>query len=380
MPLLENCAVLAKGAYQLYRQGKYSAAALRWARAKEAARPVGDRAGAFEAAYWEAAAWRSHGDCRRALELLVPLLADIPREVRDRARWGAHVEGFHVQRLIRPELALLQRLLAELERLAATIQHQPADIDHLRGDMAWHTGAWGQALHHYSQGWHNHDPAAVSGYGEHAYPYFASLCCLRLAGREEASTWQRHLSRTRQQFLEQARQFLKAASAHSALYDGDSMALRTCLTNGCGYRPLEARAHLLLRGDSFEPLHDPLDPAHPAREAVRPERTQNVHDRYDNLLALVDYRLACIRVATGLPAVEDLYYNRPDVIPDRIQPAAPQRLATALRSFEISWRLLRRHAMRLDELLQCNWRTQEVKARRQRRDAIAQACRTELPQ
>jgi len=167
---------------------------------------------------------------------------------------------------------------------------------------------------------------------------------------------------------------LKATSLLVALEAGDAAAVRACVENGCVGDEFELRGRLFLRGASTDLIDDPSDPTHPGRKLAVLKRDEDVHNRFDNLRALVDYRLACLRFTAGLRAVDDLYYRKPDVLPNSITLNDPEKFKHQLHLFGISWRLLDRHARRIDGLLECDWRTHEALSRRQRRDAIVAVC------
>lgn len=371
MPIFDSYDALDKEARALYWAGKYSAASLTWARGREAARTLGDHSAAFKAGFWEANAWRWEGDLHRALSLLLLLLSEEPPDAPAFERWEAHELSFEVQIALRPEIGRVRRLLADLEDLALRQAHPSGDLHYCRGELAFYQGDREQALRHYARGWQAHDG---QGFASHMFAWKALMCNLHLVRRPDAESWWRHLSVTNQDKYEEARRMLKAATLILALEAGNFAAVAACVDNGCGWNWFELRGQLLLRGRSLDPLHDPIDSSHPARKLAAPERKQDVHDRYDNLLALVDYRLACLRYAAGLPAVDDLYYRQPDVLPPRITPTDPEKFRMQKRSFDFTCHLLQRHARRIDALLECDWRTHEVNTRRQRAEAIATAC------
>lgn len=372
MPTFDSPADLHTEAYDLYLCGKHSAAALTWARAKESARTLGDSAATFAAGFWEAHAWVRGGAHRRAWGLLLELLSDVPPDAPSYEYWLAQTSCFEIQLGLRPDLARLQRLLSDLEALAVRQTHPAADLHLIRGQLAFFQGSWVAALGHFARGWQAYDG---NGYCKYGSAWWAFNCCLRLGRRPEANSWCQHLSVVNQDDRDEARQFLKAATLLRALEARDLAAVATCVDNGCGReRHYELRGQLLMRDNSLDPLHDPADHSHPARKLAATTREQDVHTRYDNLLALVDYRLACLRFTAGMPAVDDLYYRQPDALPERITLAEPATFQQQLQSFDFSWRMLQRLARRLDTLLQCDYRTQEAHSRRQRRDALAAAC------
>ena len=359
----------------LYRTGNYSAAALAFAECWEAARTLGDLCTAFEAGVWEAESWRMQGDLRRTHGLLLSLLTDSPPDAPYRARWLLHKELLEVQIAVRPECIRVKRRLSELEELALRQAHPAADLDFCRGQVAECRCEWEAALAHFARGWHAYDAHSMTGSAsKHDFPWRALCCSLRLGRRKEAESWWQHLSMTHQHEYEEARVMLKEASLLLALEAGDRTAVAECVEKGCGSKVFELRGQLFMRGDSLDPLHDPSDPSHPARALAKLERVEIAQNRFENVLALVDYRLACIRYTAGLPALDDLYYRIPDLLPRRIMPADPIKLHHQVQLFGISWRLLKGHAQRMDELLDCDYRTKEAEARRQRCDAIVGVC------
>ena len=117
---------------------------------------------------------------------------------------------------------------------------------------------------------------------------------------------------------------------------------------------------------------DPAKSWHPARVACRQplQSPLNIHHRYEHNLLVLDYRLACLRFASGLAPVDDQYGDAPerplDVIPS---PDATARLGKARAALAVA----RWHAARLDGMLECDWRGVEVDRRAAWIEAIAEA-------
>jgi hypothetical protein len=144
------------------------------------------------------------------------------------------------------------------------------------------------------------------------------------------------------------------------------------------YPPLQMPVYMLrIRTLLLDPHgHDPAQRTHPARHRVATllrQRTQNVFLMYDRRLLLLDYHLATLRYAAGLPPVEDLWTRAPpEVMPDvtlrlpaEIAPrAARVRRALAGAQAQAAW---------LDERFECHWRQDEVATRRARLEAILQS-------
>jgi hypothetical protein len=235
-------------------------------------------------------------------------------------------------------------------------------------------GDWLAALRHNERGWADYDGG---GYIRSSYATAATAMALELHRISEARAWRTQLAHTDQVEWAEARWKLQRLDALLALFTTDPAALAECRDTGCGGTLLEARVHLALRGTSQQPHDDPCDPFHPARALLRkrPEGPENVHNCYYYRLAVVDYHLASLRYAAALPAADDRYYQRPDMIPARIHIADPQSFNDRLRRFDLAWRRLDQHARWLDGLLQCDFRTKKAESRRQRRDAIVQAIR-----
>ena len=370
MPSFDSIDIIQNQAAALYRADDHHAAALAWARARAAALTLGNQSAAWGAGVWEADSWRRAGQIRRALGMLLSLLSDIPPDAPAEERYMAQKKAFTIQLSLRPECARLRRLLAELDSLETKQIHPRQDRHYARGDLAFARGDWKEALRHFARGW---QVGYLDGGGQvkHHFAWRAIECNLRLDNRDDAESWQNHLSLTDQSEWEDARARLKAANFLLALEAGDDARIVECLDNGCGGDHYELRGQLFMRRKLLGEMHDPADISHPTRKLAKLRRTEDVHKRYKQLLALVDYRLACIRFTAGLPAVDDLYYRRSDVIPKRLKVTDWTKFQRQLYRFHFSWRLLLCYARRIDTLLDCNWRIKEAESRFQRCQAIA---------
>ena len=371
----ENPAVLKHQADAAYRAGHYTEAALLYARMRQAALDLRDASAAFEAGVWQVSCHAILNRSTEALGLLLPLLRDPPPEAAAYDRWLAQLFVFDIYRDSRPSLPLLQQALEDLRSLAQRQTHPAADISVMEGDLADDRGRRDDAAAHYAKGWQLKDG---EGYVKHGFAWSATWAALRRNRIDEARAWRDHLARTNQDTWAEARQYLLQVDAGIALFTMDSAALDQCRDAGFGEdSELECRVLLALRGTSREAHDDPararLRDSHPARVALRSRVSQNVRDRYDRRLTVVDYWLACLRYDTGLPATDDFYLQKPDKIPLRLTPSDPAAFADHLLRFRRAWKRLDRHARWLDGLLECDWRTKEAESRIHRCEAIVKA-------
>src|ERR1017187_996959 len=111
---------------------------------------------------------------------------------------------------------------------------------------------------------------------------------LQLHRLNEAQTWRNHLAQTDQAEWVAARQNFHAVNSLIALYTHDYAALSECRDAGHATKDLEARIHLILRGDSVKPHDDPCDHFHAARALLRrrSDDFKNVHIQYDYRLSV----------------------------------------------------------------------------------------------
>src|SRR5216684_2378039 len=341
------------------RQSHYAEAALLYARGREAALNLSDHARAFEAGLWQADCRRMQNRFQEALALLLPLLANPPSDAQAFDRWLAHDEAFAILLSIRPELSRLRNALDDMIEMGEHLTHPAGDIPYMEGQLSKYQGQFAAALDHYAKAWQENDG---SGYYRHNAARWAAYMAMALNRGPEARAWRDHLAHlggSEPSALEE----LRATNSLLALFAQDCSALAECREEGCEYKEIEARVHLALRGASKESLDDPFTRFHPARAALRNRPSRNVQTQYDYRLAVVDYHLASLRYVTGLPAVDDLYYQQPDVVPSRLFVADRASFASRLKHFHRSWRRLDKHARWLDGLLKCDYRARESESR-----------------
>jgi hypothetical protein len=90
-------------------------------------------------------------------------------------------------------------------------------------------------------------------------------------------------------------------------------------------------------------------------------------------LVHLDYRLACLRYAVGILPAEDLYYTNSQQLPPQLNISDRSRFAFLLLKARTVARKVMRRAEKLDAMLNCSWRQQEVQSRIQRIEETASA-------
>jgi hypothetical protein len=120
-------------------------------------------------------------------------------------------------------------------------------------------------------------------------------------------------------------------------------------------------------------LGDPCDLAHPSREGLsrRSPSDQGLSDIYDRAVAVLCYRLACLRYSVGVPPVDDVYYQKPQRFPDGQCLSDADEVRRRLYKARVAVRWAMRWAVHLDALLECDWRQLEVQAHSERIEEIA---------
>lgn len=375
---------IASEAMQAYQAERSAEAALLFRSAASAALELGDRAAWFKYIVWAADATYMRGDMQTSLALLLEARQSEPKDVPQFEAWLARKELFFITNSTRPERARLEQLVTDL-RSYATIHRVPqGDLPSLEGNLFLFCGDWCMALAFYEAAWQAHD-----GYGflKSDSAYSAALCCLRL-GRLAACRdwivasadfgdegWVTHHSFQRIELT--LRLALAGGQPFASLLPSLRIFTERATSNGVDeVREFIARVHL------FDPdAGDPAADFHPTRaELRRPlKNRQDVHYRYDSHLLHLDYRLACLRHAASVPAVDDLYYYQPQQVPPHLTPADPIEFQRRLHKARAAVRSTLRYARHLDNLIECDYRQREVQARSERVEEIARSVQTNLP-
>lgn len=207
---------------------------------------------------------------------------------------------------------------------------------------------------------------------------------LQLGLRDAAARWCRLLGQTDQD-RQEVRVNHAVMRARLARFDGDLAALEAAASDAMSLAvdidvpdwKADALAEML-RCQLLQPAYgDPAGPAHPACALLRQRSSGRlmVQTVYEWRLLVFDYRLACLRFAADVPAVEDEWYRTPQDL-GAVRPAPGLTQAGLARRIDQARQAGRRaldYARYLDQCFACGWREDEVRGRLARLDAIAAA-------
>jgi len=364
---------LLNDAHEAYEFGRYHESAVCFEQAQRLAQQAGLLELRYQSAIWAAVNWQLATRPLRALSLLMEALAKPAAAANQWHEWAAHIQAFEIIRDYQPYK--VEQKLEELKRLVK--QHSKGSVSDylwLKMGVRMEQGQTSIAIERGELAWVRKTP---TGFMKYLIAHDLVLCYLKCRDRRGAELWCRQLEETECYFAE-SRAAWHDARVRLALWDQDQPALVRELADfqdavESVQRPkwrrrlieLEVRA-LLLNMD----LGDPAQFDHPARRRlhVRVKGPMILSEWYGRRLLLLDYRLAALRYALGLSAVEDLYDARP-------QMSTAQRADVCSDDAEIQRRIGRvRRAIkkaevianRLDQCFRCQWRLAEVQERARR--------------
>lgn len=371
--MLHDCAA------GLYRRWRYPEAARLFEQARQLALASGERRLASESLFWSATLLHGMGRLREAGAML-DRLARAPR--------GAVDDAVLYKTLTRRALLLLEipRPLAEIERALRLAEEWMARLRHrdwgsrillVRARLYAARGLYDAALSTALEG--------LEGQRRDAHP-FAGVShmravlsiCLRSNRMEEAgdyiarwTSWQAESARPTEILFACGRSELARARGQA----GEAVwwAMQAARSEEAGIE----RVIRVTVGETLVRALLCLGDLRRARAALRPlvrlRCAEAAEDRYATALLCADYRLASARSSAGLPAVDlgsRLEFDRTD------QPVDPAAAAHELQAAQRSYRKVLREARRIDELLECRIRQDQVAGR----EAVIEATRARLAQ
>ena len=153
-----------------------------------------------------------------------------------------------------------------------------------------------------------------------------------------------------------------------ALSEYDTAVAGTQSGNDCDkFNRYSVRVQLMTQAEL-----DPMQPSHPAQQAVlrRLSSHKDVHDQFEYRILWLDFRLAVLRFALGIPAVDDQFYAQPQQM--LITPKPCDRFDQQRRFHRVlaSCQQAEQYGRKLDQLLQTIYRQDLIAKRRVRIQAI----------
>jgi hypothetical protein len=364
---------------EAYLASRMAEAALLYRRAASAALEIGDRIAWFKNMAWAADASFLKGDTQVSLSMLLEARQSEPEDASPREAWMARKLLFYISLSTRPERARLEQLLTDLRSYANTHRSAAGDLLSLEGVLFHFCGDYRTALARFEAAWQAYD--VNSGEIKSSSPYVAADCCLELGQLSACKDWIAALDQCLDSVTTRwsAEITLRLALAEGRPFATLLSHLRTYTNRATGLQRADVAdklARLIARIHLLDPhAGDPAADFHPSRAELRrpPSDRQCVHGRYDAHLLHLDYRLASLRHAAGIPAVDDLYYYQPQQAPVRLTPVDPDQFQGRLHRARAAAKSTLRYARHLDTLLECDYRQREVQARSERIEEIARA-------
>jgi hypothetical protein len=373
--------------YAAIASGQYRLASLAAAEALECAHKIGDTNTVIEASYWAAEAAQKLGNYPKALQHIID--GEHLDSSISLSRWRRRVVQFDILSCWQPYREDLKLRINEMKRLGSQFAAPKADVCLVEAILHALVGDWTSALREASQGYRD---ALKSPEGVVAYA-FAKLCataCIRLREFSAAKNWIALVGVREnikdgwepQIIANQAILSLTLARARG-LEIAKLRALLEAVEDTC--RKLDEERYVVsmhtsrFRVELLDPSNgDPETLWHPARAACfyRFKDRLNVHQRYVHNLQVLDLRLASLRFACGLTPLDDDFASPPlGALSCTAHPDLARRLRRAHAALAVAYR----HARRIDTMLECVWREEEVKRRAAWIEAIDSAVSTVEP-
>ncbi|MFT5328713.1 MAG: hypothetical protein ACI8P0_006628 [Planctomycetaceae bacterium] len=358
--------------------GRHREALLLFRQAARDAEQLGDRAAWFQELVWAADCAAQIGDVPQAQRLLLEARAGEPPDRPNYEAMVLRLRSLDTAIGINCELPRLLDYLEDLRSFAHEHPVPPADLEYFAARIEADRGNFANALDGFERAWQTYVPP--KGYIKESHADWCIRCCLALRDANAAHQWITVLEGVESSFYNERKLLAARHSLHLGLFEAeafpklharlreyeDAAAINDDSEGQDECQFARVRVHMLNPDGG-----DPADRSHPARQALtrRLNNRWSIHARFDCRLLFLDYRLAALRFAAGIEAVDDLYYTKPQQVPDRITPLDRKVFTKRLQKARaaLGWALA--YARKLDTGLECDWRQAAVN---QRRDRIAQ--------
>jgi hypothetical protein len=260
----------------------------------------------------------------------------------------------------------------------AEVRTKP-DISSLAGDVFFRKKQLLEALEQYQKGWSEYD--GKGGYAKYGFAFDAATCCLYLGQLHQAKDWLKAGEMVCDKYQagvhEKVELNIQLALAEAQSFSSLPVLLRQLdnqaqvMQNNASkdtYNMLAVRVALLANPD-LDPMqrHHPISP--PLMQRLR--HVKSVHEQYQYRLLLLDVRLAALRFCTRIAPVDDLYYARPQQLPAEKNAIDMNQLRLRVQKALQTARQAERYGRKIDEMLECDWRQEEVQERCRRIMEIA---------
>ncbi len=373
-------------AYSLYRANRHTEAALLFRQAAADALEIGNRVSWYTNMVWMIVSKVNEGDFTTALNYLLEARSHEPEDAPSNEVWRSRKKQYEILAKINPKRLQLEVILEDLHTYSRSHSIPISDLHQIKADLLKRVGDWSKALAEYEVSWQTYEDG---GYFKSMIAFDASLMAMNLGCFNVSRDWIEELKTIDHKDEKDSAQvkvwetqlpvLLGLAEGYS--FPDLSLLLRNYKEAAYGgharevsdeLRELTVRVHLINH------KADPADRFNPAYVALcrRLLSRNNVHKYFEGRLLFLDYRLATLRFITGIPPVDDLYYCYPQ---SQAQSATPERFELIRNRLlrvrqAVRWALV--YARYVDQMLECDWRQQEVQKRVERINEIA---RNSLP-
>ncbi|MFH1345643.1 MAG: hypothetical protein ABIL01_31225 [Pseudomonadota bacterium] len=357
-----------------YIRGDNPYAIVLFHRAAEEAREYRDVTLWFRATVWEAEATYSISDLRRAYSLVLMASAEEPPGC-EFEHWLCRKLRFKIFLDWEPIKRNLREILEDLEKFQRSADFSEHDLHFMHAHLSAARGAWAESLAYCESGIAVYDDDR-GGFKRIGFAYLALECCILLRRIAAAEDWIKAIRSevewnegwNRSIEIYQAAGRLKLARARREPVAEIRRLFREfddlCRTVGDAEMKHELYCERVRTGLLDPDEGDPSRLVHPSRNACRnfsPKKT-TCHSRFDHSLLVLDYRIACLRFIVGIHPIDDEFYEGTPPL-EIFGLFDKSRFDQQLNKVRSALRCAQVRAVKLDLMLECDWRTNEIQKR-----------------
>lgn len=354
-----------------YASGNLAIAALTFRQAASAANELGDIRSYVNAMVWAAEAEHATGRYQEALGLLLEIYAE-KANLDPSEQWLYH--KLHYKCLVswNPDRERIEEAIQNLEKLACQCEAPPQDLPAIRMEYNYLIGRFDDAIKFGEQAFL--EKSSGGGYLGYGIAFGCFEVCLKTRRLDQAEHWLGAVAECKGDESPFSRQIEAAvaigrfrlaqaqgrpvadlrrhlAQAEMVAFALDDPEIREQLMAA------RVRAELLDKGNG-----DPCKTWHPARTALRGglgRRSMNLMWHFNYSVLMLDYRLGCLRYSMGIDPIDDEYQQTLLLISQQRDALDQSRLAKVVSAVNVA----SYYGRRLDDMLSCNWRQQEIARR-----------------